>query len=106
MAVVAVVAALLGGADHACRTDCLTRQEMRAVVRPWVPWLDRVAWCETRNRNAATGNGYWGFFQFDLATWRSVGGTGYPHQHGWLVQAYRAVKLRKLRGTAPWPVCG
>ena len=104
-AILAVLAIIAGAPDHA-HAGTITRQEMRATVRPYNAWLDRVAWCETRNRNLATGNGYYGYFQFDAQTWRAVGGTGLPHQHGWLVQAYRAVKLRKLRGTAPWPVCG
>ena len=36
--------------------------------------------CESTNRyDINTGNGYYGAYQFDLSTWRSVGGSGYPN---------------------------
>ena len=35
--------------------------------------------CESSGRyNTNTGNGYYGAYQFDLSTGRSVGGSGYP----------------------------
>ncbi len=37
--------------------------------------------CESTNRyDINTGNGYYGAYQFDLSTWRSVGGSGYPNE--------------------------
>ncbi len=79
----------------------------RAVVRPYRAKLTRMAWCESTGRWwVATGNGFYGGLQFDLRTWRSVGGRGYPHQASKLEQMFRAVRLIRRRGYAPWPVCG
>src|SRR5690606_36407752 len=42
---------------------------------------DWIAKCESGgNWSINTGNGYYGGLQFSLATWRSVGGPGYPHE--------------------------
>ena len=49
---------------------------------------------------------YRGKYQFDMATWRSVGGTGDPAKASEAEQDRRAAKLLKREGTAPWPVCG
>lgn len=71
-----------------------------------VNW-DAVAQCESGgNWSINTGNGYYGGLQFDLQTWQSVGGTGYPHEHSREEQIYRADLLYQRRGLAPWPVCG
>jgi peptidoglycan hydrolase-like protein with peptidoglycan-binding domain len=59
--------------------------------------------CESSNRyDINTGNGYYGAYQFDLATWRSVGGTGYPNQASPAEQDYRALILYRERGWSPW----
>lgn len=50
--------------------------------------------------------GYYGAYQFDLQTWKSVGGTGYPHQASPEEQDKRAQLLYDQRGASPWPVCG
>lgn len=50
-----------------------------------------------------TGNGYFGAYQFDLPTWRSVGGTGYPHKASVAEQDKRASILLSQRGLQPWP---
>jgi hypothetical protein len=77
------------------------------TVRPYNAKLDRMASCESGGRwHIATGNGYYGGLQFDLRTWRSVGGRGMPHWHTPLEQKFRAVRLIRRRGYAPWPVCG
>ena len=66
-----------------------------------------MASCESGGRwDIATGNGYYGGLQFDLQTWASVGGAGYPHNAAPLEQKYRAVLLIKRRGYSPWPICG
>jgi hypothetical protein len=79
-----------------------------AVVAPYRPWLRRLAWCESTNRPWVTdpSGTYHGLYQFDLRTWRSVHGRGLPQFASRLEQGYRAVLLRRRRGTAPWPVCG
>jgi uncharacterized protein YabE (DUF348 family) len=49
---------------------------------------------------------YYGLYQFLASTWRSVGGTGVPTQHGAAEQTYRAQLLYKRSGRGQWPVCG
>ena len=53
-----------------------------------------------------TGNGYYGAYQFNASTWRSVGGTGLPHRATPAEQDRRAKILYSQRGRSPWPVCG
>jgi hypothetical protein len=66
-----------------------------------------VADCESGGNPATnTGNSYYGAYQFSLSTWRSVGGSGYPHQHSLLEQTRRADILRQRSGLGQWPVCG
>ena len=73
------------------------------LVSAWRP----VALCESGDNPAInTGNGYYGWVQFSLPTWRSVGGTGLPSDHGRAEQAYRAEILRGRAGLGQWPVCG
>lgn len=92
---------------HTCNRACGSRRYMRRMVRPYNAKLERMAGCESSHRwYIATGNGFYGGLQFDLPTWRSVGGTGYPHWRSRLEQKYRAVKLIRRRGYSPWPVCG
>lgn len=109
MAVMALVAP--GGcASTACveRVKHKTRiAHKRRVVAPYNAKLERMARCESGgNWRINTHNGYLGGLQFDLRTWRGVGGRGLPHEAGELEQKYRAVRLIKLHGYAPWPVCG
>ncbi|HZZ98244.1 MAG TPA: peptidoglycan-binding protein, partial [Jatrophihabitantaceae bacterium] len=49
-----------------------------------------------------TGNGYYGAYQFDLSTWQSVGGSGYPNQASKAEQDARALILYRERGWQPW----
>jgi hypothetical protein len=59
--------------------------------------------CESSNNyRINTGNGYYGAYQFDLSTWRSVGGSGYPNQASPAEQDARALMLYRLRGWQPW----
>lgn len=69
-------------------------------------WWD-LAGCETGYKydNPNTGNGYFGFFQFDLPTWQGVGGPGYPHHHDYSTQLHYAKILQSQRGWEPWPTC-
>ena len=67
----------------------------------------KVANCESSgNPRAVNGAGYYGLFQFDLQTWRSVGGSGNPAKASAAEQLMRAKKLYAQRGASPWPVCG
>lgn len=66
-----------------------------------------LAQCESGgNASINTGNGFYGMYQFDLQTWQSVGGSGYPHQASAAEQTKRAQILYNSRGAQPWPVCG
>lgn len=69
--------------------------------------LHRLAMCETGGKmdNPNTGNGYFGYFQFDAGTWWSVGGEGYPHQHPYEVQRDLARTLILQAGWGRFPAC-
>jgi hypothetical protein len=60
--------------------------------------------CESDNNYTAVSSGarYYGAYQFDLSTWRSVGGTGTPNQASPTEQDYRALYLYRMRGWQPW----
>ena len=63
----------------------------------------RLRVCESGNNYAInTGNGYYGAYQFDVGTWRSVGGSGYPHQASPETQDALALRLWQQRGWGPW----
>jgi len=67
----------------------------------------KVANCESSgNPRAVNPAGYYGLFQFDLQTWRTVGGSGNPAKASAAEQLMRAKKLYAQRGASPWPVCG
>jgi hypothetical protein len=72
---------------------------------PGSDW-DRLAACESGgNWSINTGNGYYGGLQFNLATWRSVGGSGLPSQASRSEQIRRGNLLHDSRGWQPWPSC-
>ncbi|MTD56461.1 transglycosylase family protein [Amycolatopsis pithecellobii] len=69
-------------------------------------WL-KLRMCESSNRYTInTGTGYYGAYQFDLPTWRSVGGAGRPDQASAAEQDYRALYLYRMRGWQPWECAG
>lgn len=51
---------------------------------------------------SATGR-FRGAYQFDLPTWRSVGGVGDPAEASVAEQDLRAALLLRRRGLQPWP---
>lgn len=53
----------------------------------------------------ATGT-YRGAYQFDLQTWRGMGGQGDPAEAPPAEQDLRAELLFRQRGAQPWPICG
>jgi hypothetical protein len=74
--------------------------------RSFPTMLSELRQCESGgNYRINTGNGYYGAYQFNLGTWQSVGGTGYPHQNPPEVQDEMATRLYERRGWAPWPSC-
>jgi hypothetical protein len=70
--------------------------------------LQAIAACESGGNPAAIGGGglYRGKYQFDYATWASVGGSGDPAAASEREQDRRAATLYARAGSAPWPVCG
>jgi hypothetical protein len=67
----------------------------RAVLGP-------IAQCESGGNPRASNGTHFGLFQFDLPTWRSVGGVGHPLNASVAEQKLRAGKLLDARGTQPW----
>jgi hypothetical protein len=73
-----------------------------AADPPASSWA-RLRMCESSGRYTAVAtHGHYGAYQFDLPTWRSVGGTGYPHRASPREQDYRALYLYRMRGWQPW----
>lgn len=68
----------------------------------------KVVYCESRVKpELNTGNGYYGAWQFDLTTWRAMGGVGLPSDASFAEQTWRARKLYDYNGGwSAWPVCG
>jgi hypothetical protein len=101
---------------HTCRTNrCRHRVTRRVVHRhrrraiaPYRMWLRSTRLCESGGDYQAVDQSgtHTGAYQFDDQTWHTVGGKRRAMHAGKLEQDYRAVKLRKARGTAPWPICG
>ncbi|HWE92259.1 MAG TPA: transglycosylase family protein [Pseudonocardiaceae bacterium] len=75
-----------------------------ASADPAASSWSRLRDCESGGNYAAvSGSGrYYGAYQFDVGTWRSVGGAGYPNQASPLEQDYRALYLYRMRGWRPW----
>ena len=68
----------------------------------------RLRQCESGgNYGAVSPSGqYRGAYQFDVTTWRGMGGAGDPATAPPAEQDYRAQLLYNQRGAQPWPVCG
>lgn len=67
--------------------------------------LNAIKQCESSGNyaNEDTGhNGHYGAYQFSLATWAGVGGTGDPAQASPAEQDMRATILYNQSGTGPW----
>ena len=69
--------------------------------------LQRIAQCESGgDPTAVSADGtYRGKYQFDMSTWRGLGGKGDPAKAPEATQDRIAVKLYRQRGTAPWGNC-
>jgi resuscitation-promoting factor RpfA len=62
--------------------------------------------CESGgNYKTATGNGYYGAYQFDPKTWRALGYAGLPSDAPPEVQDEAARKLLAKAGWGQWPAC-
>jgi hypothetical protein len=54
---------------------------------------------------SSTGR-YHGLYQFSVATWQAVGGSGLPSNASPAEQTARAQILYSRSGRGQWPVCG
>lgn len=67
---------------------------------------DRLAQCESGgNWSINTGNPFSGGLQFLPSTWRSVGGSGLPHENSREEQIRRGMILQERAGWGQWPSC-
>ena len=69
--------------------------------------LDAIARCESGgNPDAYNPSGYYGAFQFSLATWWGLGFSGDPRDYTYAEQKYGAVHLVARTGSySSWPHC-
>ena len=76
-------------------------------IAPPAKW-ETLRFCESSDDYRAVNRSgrYRGAYQFDLATWRTVGGTGDPVNAAPDEQDARARELYARRGHEPWPICG
>lgn len=67
----------------------------------------RLAQCESGgNPTIVSASGkYHGLYQFSVATWQSVGGTGLPSQASPAEQTQRAQAFQARSGWGQWPAC-
>lgn len=83
------------------------RAQVREQASSASPQLEAIAACESGGNPATdTGNGFYGKYQFTLATWQAVGGSGNPAQASEAEQDRRAATLMAQAGPGQWPVCG
>jgi hypothetical protein len=82
------------------------RDAATAVAVP--PHLEAIAQCESGgDPTAVSADGtYHGKYQFSVATWQAVGGSGLPSQAPEAEQDMRAATLYAQSGPGQWPVCG
>ena len=86
--------------------------QRRIAAKPIPAWLratlEAIAFCESRGdpRAVSPGGTYRGKYQFDRTTWNAVGGRGDPAAAPERLQDRMAARLYRMRGPAPWPVCG
>jgi len=83
-----------------------TKERVAAFASGNTVW-DQLAQCEAGGNWAAnTGNGYYGGLQFNLSTWHSYGGSGYPNENSRETQIAIATKVRDASGGyGAWPAC-
>jgi hypothetical protein len=68
--------------------------------------MHRLRVCESSNNyRAATGNGYYGAYQYSPQTWRGLGYAGRPDHASVKTQDSATTKLHAREGWRPWPGC-
>lgn len=100
LAALGIRASRTGRASPAAAKEAARRTDAPAL-------LEAIALCESGGDPtmvSASGR-YRGKYQFDRATWRSVGGTGDPAAAPEAEQDRRAATLMQRRGPSAWPAC-
>jgi len=91
------------------RAEKKKRQQPAAAPAVAVPpHLDAIAMCESGgDPTAVSADGmYHGKYQFSVATWAAMNGSGLPSQAPEAEQDMRAAMLYAQSGPGQWPVCG
>ena len=93
-------------AKRAAKRRAAADEAVAAVAVP--PHLEAIALCESGgDPTAVSSNGmYHGKYQFSVATWSAMGGSGLPSQAPEAEQDMRAAMLYATSGPGQWPVCG
>lgn len=88
------------------RAEKREAKQAQAVAVP--PHLEAIAMCESGgDPTAVSADGmYHGKYQFSVATWQAMGGSGLPSQAPEAEQDMRAAMLYAQSGPSQWPVCG
>ncbi|MGI8778126.1 MAG: transglycosylase family protein [Acidimicrobiales bacterium] len=77
-----------------------------ADVRPSATALAALRSCESGgDYTTDTGNGYYGAYQFALASWQGLGYGGYPSEAPAAIQDEAVVRLYATSGWSAWPGC-
>jgi resuscitation-promoting factor RpfB len=102
-----------GTTTLAPRTTSPAPRQTQSGAWPAVPGAEGLNWaavarCESSGNPTAVNPAgpYYGLYQFLASTWRSVGGSGLPHQASSAEQTYRAKLLYVRSGAGQWPTCG
>jgi hypothetical protein len=91
---------------HRRTTRVRRTQAFTPAAAPTGDVWQRLRACESGgNYSIASGNGYYGAYQFSARTWRGLGYGGLPHQAPPQVQDEAAQRLQARSGWGQWPVC-
>jgi len=112
-AVVAAPLAVVAGAGAASAVTPYLVPDVAQAAPAGAPFAAPQSWellalrgCESGGNYAInTGNGYYGAYQFDFGTWRSLGYAGAPNAASPAVQDAAVSALEEQRGWTPWPSC-
>ena len=93
---------------HHPRPRLGTFERLRLRIPTWfLQGISRLGECENSGSYATVRfNGFYGRYQFDLKTWRSLGYHNDPASATPAQQDWAAWRLYQDRGTQPWPECG
>ena len=98
-------------AKRAAERRAAEKREATTTAAPAVavpPHLEAIAQCESGgDPTAVSADGmYHGKYQFSVATWAAMDGSGLPSQAPEAEQDMRAAMLYAQSGPGQWPVCG